>query len=162
MSPDRAPPTHVFVYGTLMRGQPNHRVLVDAGARFVAAAETAEPRTLVDLGPYPALLPRHAARDATRVTGELYEIDEEALAVLDEFEGCPDLYTRERIGLTTETGPTEAWTYVFARPVPRHARVIAGGRYAGGGLVLVEGAREATDLLDKEPTNEDGSRSREP
>ncbi|MBC7051966.1 gamma-glutamylcyclotransferase, partial [Salmonella enterica subsp. enterica serovar Enteritidis] len=44
----------VFVYGTLMREQANHRVLVEIGARRVGEAVSMEPRTLVDLGPYPA------------------------------------------------------------------------------------------------------------
>jgi len=33
------------------------------------------------------------------VTGELYEVEEASLEVLDVFEGCPDLYRRERIAL---------------------------------------------------------------
>lgn len=178
MSLGRAPLPRVFVYGTLMRAQPNHRVLVEVGARFVAEARTREPRTLVDLGPYPALLPRDADAGpdagadagASRVAGELYEVDDDALGVLDEFEGCPDLYTRERIALEDASAEgdadadagLDAWTYVLARAVPPHARVVAGGRYRGGGRVLAEGAREVTDLLDNEATNEDGSRSREP
>ena len=110
--------THVFVYGTLMRRGENHAVLERLGARFVARARTHQRRTVVDLGPYPALLPRDEPRDGTAplVDGELYELSEAALPALDDFEGSPDLYVRERIALTTEEGFAEAWVYVLAKP----------------------------------------------
>jgi gamma-glutamylaminecyclotransferase len=141
----------VFVYGTLMKGHVNHRVLVELEARPLGEARTIAPRTLVDLGPYPALLPADEARDAVRpaVTGELFEVAEAALEVLDVFEGCPDLYRRERIALEGAEG-AEAWTYVLARPIPRHAVVLGEGRYVGGGVALERNAREREEeVLDK-------------
>ncbi len=132
----------VFVYGTFLRGKANHAVLERLGARLVATARTTAPRTLVDLGPYPAMLPA-AERDRTPVHGEIYDVDDAALAALDEFEGCPDLYRRERVAL--EDG--EAWAYVFAREPPRGARVIASGRYEADGVVLDSGARDEEDAL---------------
>jgi len=77
-------------------------------AIHLSEARTVASRTLVDLGPYPALLPASAERDAERghVSGELFEVTEAALEVLDVFEGCPDLYARERIVLEG----SEAWT----------------------------------------------------
>jgi len=145
----------VFVYGTLMEAGANHRVLVDLGARKLGRAVTKEPRTLVDLGPYPALLACDAERDAQAscVHGEVYELDEEAIADLDAFEGCPDLYVRERIALAEG----DAFTYVLARAAPSHAGVVSGGRYSGCGRILVENAREAADALDNEATNDDVS-----
>ena len=84
------------------------------------------------------------------VEGEIYEIAEASLEVLDVFEGCPDLYARERIALVHDGAPLEAWTYVLATPVPAHAVVVATGRYAGGGVVLEKGARERVEeVLDK-------------
>ena len=135
-----------------MEGHSNHRVLVELDAKRIGAATTAKSRTLVDLGPYPALLPADAARDAgaSRVAGEIYEIDESALDALDAFEGCPDLYRRERIALEHAGTALEAWTYVLARPVPRHAVVVETGRYGGGGAVLEKGARDREEeVLDK-------------
>lgn len=142
--------THVFVYGTLMRGGANHAVLVRLGARYVVSARTARGRTLVDLGPYPALLPHDEARDALapNVHGEIYELDESALPALDEFEGCPTLYTRARIPLTTGAETVEAWVYVFARPMPRSAQPVTTGRYAKVGSLLAEGA-DASQLDDE-------------
>jgi gamma-glutamylaminecyclotransferase len=130
---------HVFVYGTFLRGGANHALLLGLGARFVRAALTEDRRTLVDLGPYPALLPR-SDRDATRVHGELYELPDTALAELDAFEGTPDLYTRETIALE---GGAIAFTYVFARRLPGRARILADGRYEGAGAHLADGARPA-------------------
>jgi gamma-glutamylcyclotransferase (GGCT)/AIG2-like uncharacterized protein YtfP len=139
----------VFVYGTLMRAGANHAVLDRLDARFVATATTREPRLLVDLGPYPALLP--ASRDAqpatARVSGEVWELDDSALRELDAFEGYPDLYTRERVALLTDAASDdeagrelEAFVYVLARRPPAHARVISSGRYDAMGTVLPEGA----------------------
>lgn len=136
---------HLFVYGTLKRGGANHRVLAELGARFVGVATTAEARTLVDLGPYPALLALDAARDGsvTPVHGEIFEIDDEALPVVDAFEGVPELYHREVIGLRSADGvETNAFTYALARRAPRHARVLADGRYEGRGERLEDGVTE--------------------
>jgi len=133
----------VFVYGTLMRAGANHAVLARLGSTFRCAARTRERRTLVDLGPYPALLPvRRAARPpATCIEGEVWEIDDDALRELDAFEGCPELYTRERIGLVSADGEElEVFVYTLAIRPPRHARVIASGRYAAAGTTLPEGA----------------------
>lgn len=126
-----------------MQGHANHRVLVAMGARRVGEAKSAQGRTLVDLGPYPALLPLDESRDrdAAAVAGEVYELEDARLAELDEFEGCPDLYRRERIALAGDAG--DAWTYVLAGPPGADAKVIATGRYGGGGVVLHESAREA-------------------
>jgi gamma-glutamylcyclotransferase (GGCT)/AIG2-like uncharacterized protein YtfP len=130
----------VFVYGTLMRHGANHHVLRRLGGRFVTTAQTREPRVLVDLGPYPALLPESAAATVP-VFGEVWELDPSALEPLDEFEGCPDLYTRERIALVDPAGSEiEAFTYVIAGPLPKAARVIETGRYTAGGTVLPDGA----------------------
>jgi gamma-glutamylaminecyclotransferase len=153
----------VFVYGTLMRAQANHRVLVGLGARLLGDAVTCAPRTLVDLGPYPALLAVGAApaRAAVRVHGELYTLGAERLAALDAFEGCPDLYRRARIAVDHAGAAHEAWTYELSRSTPPGAVVVASGRYAGGGIVLRESALEA-DTLDKSAEISDVSPPRRP
>jgi gamma-glutamylaminecyclotransferase len=83
----------VMVYGTLMRGERNHRQMT--GARFVREARTSARFTLVDRGAFPALL----QEGATSVRGELYEVTLEHLARLDWFEGVPRLYERRTIRL---------------------------------------------------------------
>lgn len=136
--------THLFVYGTLMKGFANHRVLVELGAERLGTARTTAPRTLVDLGPYPALLPELAERDAGSrpVEGELYAVGDDALVELDRFEGAPELYRREGVVVETEAGRVEAFTYVLARRVPARARVLASGRYERRGTALEAGVTE--------------------
>ena len=135
---------HVFVYGTLMRGGANHTVLVRLGARYVAAARTARGRTLVDLGPYPALLPLDDARDsvAPNVHGEVFAVEESLLPELDAFEGVPELYARESIDLVTDDGEANAFTYVFAKKTPKSAQPVTTGRYVKVGAILEKGANE--------------------
>ena len=96
----------VFTYGTLMTGQPNHRLLV--GARRIGTART-EPRyDLLDLGAFPGM----AMGGATAVMGEVYEVDRPTLAALDRLEGHPRFYIRRRIRL--ESGE-EVAAYIFPR-----------------------------------------------
>ena len=131
--------THVFVYGTLRRGGTNHRLLAELGGQFVSEVRTRVGRTLVDLGPYPALLPLDVVRDASAspVHGELFAVEPAALVPLDAFEGCPTLYFRERVALADghRSGAHEAWTYVLAARLaarlPGGARVLENGRYEG-------------------------------
>ncbi len=134
---------HLFVYGTLKRDGANHRVLEALGARLVGRARTVTSRTLVDLGPYPALLAVDAERDAAGgpVHGEVFAIDDGAIGSVDAFEGVPELYRREPVRVVLEDGATlDAFTYVFARPTPKSARVIASGTYDWTGRVLEDGA----------------------
>ena len=119
-------PALVFVYGTLMRGHANQHVLVELDAQRIGEASTVQPRLLVDLGPYPALL---MLDGASVIHGELYAIKEAALPALDAFEGAPDLYVRERIRVQRAHEAMEAWTYLLAGPPPPHAAVLATGRY---------------------------------
>jgi gamma-glutamylaminecyclotransferase len=88
---------HVFVYGTLKRGQPNHKVMLDGTngwAAFRGRGCTAEPYPLVIAGEHniPRLL--HLPGRGHCVVGEIYTVDEQMLRFLDDFEGCPDMYQR--------------------------------------------------------------------
>ena len=85
--------TRVFVYGTLLAGEPNHRLLT--GARLVAEARTKPAFELRDLGAFPGLVRggEHA------VAGEVYEVDEATLAALDRLEGHPRFYERRTVRL---------------------------------------------------------------
>jgi gamma-glutamylcyclotransferase (GGCT)/AIG2-like uncharacterized protein YtfP len=103
----------LFVYGTLKRGQRNHRLLADQ--RFVRATATAPGFRLYDLGPYPGLV---ADADGGPVQGELFSVSECCMAELDDFEGVPDLFDRVRVELAD--GST-AWAYQYMRAVPHDA-----------------------------------------
>jgi len=90
--------TLVFVYGTLLVGEHNHRLL--KGAQLISDEARTQPGfQLYDLGRYPALV-----RDGDQaVLGEVYEVDEPMLAALDRLEGHPDLYRRTGIVLADGT-----------------------------------------------------------
>ena len=95
----------VFVYGSLQRGEANHRMM--AGARFIARVRTIAAFELFDLGAFPAM-----TQGSTAIAGELYEVTHEMLIRLDVFEGCPALYQREVIALRDGTS---AGAYVMPR-----------------------------------------------
>lgn len=106
----------LFVYGTLKKGCKNHRHL--AGQRFDGEAATAAGYRLHDLGEYPGMVfdpgtPGH-------VRGELWSVDDDALARLDAFEGVGEgLYRRAPVGLAAPHDGTTAWTYLYLRDVSR-------------------------------------------
>lgn len=104
--------THLFVYGTLKRGCKNHRHL--AGQTFVGEARSVPGYRLYDLGDYPGVIA--APTDMAGVTGEVWSVDDAALAHLDEFEGVSEgLYRRERIRLLPPFDQVEAHTYLYNR-----------------------------------------------
>ena len=85
--------TRLFVYGTLLRGEPAHRML--DGALFHGAVATEPAYELVVLGAYPALVPG----GHTAVECEVYGIEPAWLAVLDDYEGHPDFFRRAHVRL---------------------------------------------------------------
>ena len=104
--------TRIFVYGTLKRGCKNHRQLADQ--HFVAEACTAPGYQLYDLGDFPGLVADNSS--TTGVTGEVGEIDADALGRLDDFEGVADgLYQRVLVNLVAPFDRTEVFTYLYAR-----------------------------------------------
>ncbi len=114
----------VFVYGTLLKGEANHRLL--AGARFIAEAATHAEYDLVDLGPYPAMTPG----GATSVRGEVYAIDAVALERLDLLESHPDFY--RRVEITLNDG-SRVFTYIMdPHKVVDYPR-LESGRWSGAG-----------------------------
>jgi gamma-glutamylcyclotransferase (GGCT)/AIG2-like uncharacterized protein YtfP len=110
----------LFVYGTLQTGQPNCRELRDA--ELLGEARTTAGHELVDLGAWPGL--RRGGRGV--VTGELWRVPGHLWTSLDDFEGCPQDYTREMVELE---GGVAAWAYVVTAKAARGAPVIAGGNW---------------------------------
>ncbi|HTQ31898.1 MAG TPA: gamma-glutamylcyclotransferase family protein [Opitutaceae bacterium] len=112
---DRTPAAQsalLFVYGTLRRGQPNHRQLLRLGARFLGPAVTLRP---LRLGRAADGLPvlYATARDGLR--GELYAVDMPAAwTALDEFEGHPAFY-RRHLDRVRRPGGTEAEAWLYFR-----------------------------------------------
>ena len=93
----------VFVYGTLMRGEPYHHLLGDA--LFEGQARTAAAYELVVVDWYPGLI-----SGANIVHGELFSVAEDFLPQLDRYEGHPVHFTRSQIELSSGVFVT---AYVF-------------------------------------------------
>jgi gamma-glutamylaminecyclotransferase len=114
----------LFVYGSLLSGEENHGALL--GARFVGAARTAPRYTLVSLGRYPALV----VGGRTAVVGELYDVDDARMVLLDEFEGVPEHYLRVDVDVE---GGEPAQGYVLAPHRVGDLPIIASGDWRARG-----------------------------
>jgi gamma-glutamylcyclotransferase (GGCT)/AIG2-like uncharacterized protein YtfP len=127
----------LFVYGSFLSGERDHSLI--GGAERIAATRTEPSYTLVDLGPYAALI----ERGAVAVSGEVYLIDRKLRFELDVARECPILFQRVLVRLE-DGSAAEAyamredqvrgkrrlahgdWRRRFApRPVPEHARAPA-------------------------------------
>ena len=110
--------TRVFVYGTLLRGQHNHRYL--GLGRFVCELRTDPYFTMIDLGGYPGLV----IGGHTAITGELFDVDLITLARLDLFEEVPELYRRRQLQLTSTV---TAMVYLYPNERARGNPIIESG-----------------------------------
>lgn len=98
----------VFVYGTLMGGYPLHDSWMK-DSTFVGES-TILGYTLLDLGPYPALLKVVDPIDKTPITsfavkGEVYLMPEKSFAALAAME--------TRVGYTVEQLPDKTFVFLF-------------------------------------------------
>lgn len=121
----------VFVYGTLLRGEGNHRLLM--GAQFVAQARTQSEFTFHDLGGCPGMI-RGTDCEHQTVLGELYDVDEEILAALDRLEGHPRFYRRTEILI--DRAPVQ--TYLLPRDRFGHLPRIPSGSWLEHGKARYE------------------------
>lgn len=104
MSVEEPTAAPVFVYGTLLRHLPNHKILEELGCHFEAEGWAPGQLFISDF-------PRYVRGRAGRVFGELYTFEnlKRALAALDDFEGVS--YCRVRVNVTVGSEVVEAWTY---------------------------------------------------
>lgn len=87
----------LFVYGTLKSGQPNHNILRDSTnglAKYWCKATTTTKMPLVIGTRYniPFLLNKPGV--GSYVTGEIYEVDDKMMNILDNLEDCQRIYKR--------------------------------------------------------------------
>ncbi|WP_170843929.1 gamma-glutamylcyclotransferase [Mesobacillus persicus] len=107
---------YVFVYGTLRQHESNHHLLKNASCLWRQAWTNG---ILYDTGyGYPGLL----ASTTNRVYGEVYEVNGEQLKQLDLLEGYEEdgknnLYERIIQTIHTDSGPVEAFVYLY---LPAH------------------------------------------
>jgi len=113
----------IFVYGTMKRGFPNHRLLADA--RYLGTASTVERYALyVDM--FPGVHPGDAV---SPIRGELFEVGADDLRRLDALEGHPNLCRREMVAVETGEGRRDAWIYFYPT---REGRLIPSGEFDPG------------------------------
>ena len=125
----------LFVYGTLLQGEPRHGVL--AGAELLGPVTTTPEFHLVDLGAHAALV----RGGTTAVHGELYRADLEVRRCVDVERQVPILFLRESIVLADGT---HAETYLLTLEQVRGRRRLAHGdwkrRFAGSAPPRAGGA----------------------
>lgn len=99
----------VFVYGSLKRGFHNHRLLENS--KFLGPAKTTAEYEMFPLagGAFPVIVPGNYA-----INGELYEVDETTLKLLDRLESNGSMYQREVTDIPSHD--QLAWVYVFMHP----------------------------------------------
>jgi gamma-glutamylcyclotransferase (GGCT)/AIG2-like uncharacterized protein YtfP len=98
--------THrVFVYGTLRRGSEGAMSKRFPPAKFIAEGNVRG--SLFDLGAYPGLL---TIESGSLVKGEVYQVDNETLSELDEFEASSN-YRRKQVDVLLAPGKTTCWIY---------------------------------------------------
>ena len=98
--------TILFFYGSLKRGYSNHHRI--AGQRYLADAVTSPCYRIIELGQYGGMI-----RDANgfAVKGELWSLDAQCLAEVDEFEMGEGLWQRMPIEVEGHNGvQSYCWT----------------------------------------------------
>jgi len=100
----------LFVYGSLKKGFDNHTLLTKYAKRLGKAHTVKKFGMFEDsFGNYPYLV------DAPleRIKGELYKLTRrELLDTIDEFEGVPEYYQRQKIEVKSHHGVQRAFVYI--------------------------------------------------
>jgi len=123
---DPQPLSRLFVYGSLRRGGRYHDLLTTHRPTLLGLGTT--PGQLLDLGPYPGLVPS----PSHEVVGEVYDLARplsalSALDALEDFQGYGEegsMYRR----IITDTTLGHAWSYLLLQ-VERAHDVIEGGEW---------------------------------
>ena len=104
----------VFVYGTLMRGNRNHRWMLqdNPGAEFVGEGWAEGVALYKVTSGYPGVI----LEAGSRTRGEVFRVDQQILRRMDDLEDEGDLYRREKVAVSLDEGPTvETWVYLWNR-----------------------------------------------
>jgi gamma-glutamylcyclotransferase (GGCT)/AIG2-like uncharacterized protein YtfP len=100
----------LFVYGSLKKGFDNHSLLKKYAKRLGKAHTVKKFGMFEDsFGNYPYLIDT----PLSKIKGELYQITRaELMQAIDEFEGAPDYYQREKIEVKSHHGVNRAFVYI--------------------------------------------------
>ncbi|XP_034032978.1 gamma-glutamylaminecyclotransferase-like [Thalassophryne amazonica] len=93
---------HVFVYGTLKKGQPNYHQMLDCTngkAEFLATACTTQKFPLIIASKYNIPFLLNIPGQGHYVQGEIYKVNDKMLKFLDDFESVPTMYQRTLLKL---------------------------------------------------------------
>lgn len=97
----------IFVYGTLRKGCPNHKIFL-WNADYLGDYITPACFTMYRLPGFPAV----TFGGETSIKGEVYEVSQDEFKAIDGLEGYPRFYDRIEI----ETPYGLAWMYFFEGP----------------------------------------------
>jgi len=122
----------VFVYGTLRRGGARAMSIRFPNSKFIADGRVSG--SLYDLGAYPGLLLNESN---SLVIGEVYEVDDETLNKLDDFEASSH-YWRKQVEISFDTHKRLCWTYEPNPELFSHRTLITSGDW-------IEYAKTKTD-----------------
>ena len=88
----------VFVYGTLKQNYSNNKIIADIG-KFIKSCRTDNKfKMFITSMGYPGI----DYGDFDYIKGEIWGIKKSDLYILDEFEGFPDFYHRNKIKIDNE------------------------------------------------------------
>ncbi len=108
----------IFVYGTLMSGQPNHEAFLGKNKKITDG--WIEGYDMYDLGNYPGI-----RKGEGRVFGEVYIVSDETLEQIDQLEGEGFLYRRVPVKVHAGKDQTiQAEAYVYMRSVEGYPRMV--------------------------------------
>lgn len=108
----------VFVYGSLLTGLGNHRLM--EGGEFITDGEVHDA-AMYSLGGFPGVV-----HGVGTIKGELWEVSAAQEVALDRLEGHPTFYKREPVTVHTDTGEHTAWMYIYQGDVRSMPRVDSG------------------------------------
>ncbi|QVL30640.1 gamma-glutamylcyclotransferase [Telmatocola sphagniphila] len=101
----------LFVYGTLKRGLQNQHFLDEQ--KFVAEVKTLPHYRIYHFGWHPGMI--EVSAQGLAVRGEIYEVDEQALSKMDEYEEVPTFFIRKPVLIL---GFENVDAYYFNREIP--------------------------------------------
>src|SRR5262245_42548636 len=104
----------LFVYGTLKRGEENHRQLAAQKPRFVGQGKIRGRLFRIKGASYPGAAPTTSRR---YIRGEVYELrnPDKAFKRIDQFEGTDEgLFVRKLADVWIGPEKFKAWAYFYA------------------------------------------------
>ena len=103
-------PIYIFVYGTLMSGQPAHHKL--SGAVYLGRYRL-DDYAMYKVSYYPGIIPQRGEH----VIGEVYAITADMLPAMDEYEDEGRLYHRRTVTVSNGTEECSVQAYIYAKEV---------------------------------------------